>query len=187
VFAEFFTQLIRSGQLFNMIGNALGNLFESMVTGTKSAKAIFYQFLAEILSGLGSMAIAVGGVLLVLPPWLGGNPAMGWALIAAGVAALALAGVFRGLASNAQKQAEPGAGAGAGAGGTSGTAGTAARTGTVIPFPTSGPIPDQIVIINKFDQGGLRAAMKGEDFVTMSDLKGPKNRTLKKAVKKTAT
>ena len=170
---EFFTSILTSlnfaQEAFQAFGNAVSQFFEGLVTGEQNAKAAFLSFLADILTFLGQAALAAGTVMLFLPGFHG----LGIGLIAAGIAALALAGVLRGLASNAQKRSVPTAGAG---GGTAATpaAGVESHPGQVIPFPTTGQGgPSQITIIHKWDQGGMKKALKGEEFVTVSDIRSP--------------
>jgi len=186
VFTQYFKDLIRSGELFNMLGDALGNLFEGMITGTKNAKAIMYNFLAEILSGLGRMAITAGTALLFLPEWLTGvSKAQAALMIAAGVACLALAGVFRGLASNAQDAARASATAGGGAAAaTPGATQNPAIPPNVIPFPTSGQ-GQTVNVTVQLDRSGTKDFLGGKP-ITEEGASGPQARLISRAARKGA-
>lgn len=162
VFSEMFTTVQGATALFEGFGQALSSVFEGIVSGTENAKAAFLNFLATLLMQMGQMAIAIGTIMLFIP----GHHGLGIALIAAGIAAMALAGVFRGLASNAQKSAQ---GAGSGGGSSSG-AGPAPANGPappkVISFPTSGPLSRQPMAVSMtIDRRGFKDALDGHEVV----------------------
>ena len=171
-------EALKSGVIFQQLGQAVSHVFEGLVTGAESAKVVFLRFLAEILAFLGSMAIAAGTVFLFLPGFHG----LGIGLIAAGVAALALAGVLQGVASNLSQSQHASTG---GAATTSGAVtSTTARPGVppqLISFPTSGALGGPMVI--KLDGNQWDRLMKGEAVLTMPGLQGKDNRAVKRALK----
>ena len=131
---------------------------------------------------LGTMFILAAAGFLALPgfQWTSGQ------LFAAGAALLAFGAVLGGVAAKLGQEKKEAASAGGG--GAASTGGTPAGTPTgpinnLIPFPTSGTGPTTITVINKFDKGGLKAVMKGEDFVTNQDIRDTGSKTAR-AIKK---
>jgi hypothetical protein len=173
-------ELIRSGQLFQMFGQAVAGVFEGIVSGTETAKSAFLKFIAQLLMMAGQMAIALGTIYLFTPGFHG----LGIALIAAGIAAMALAGVINGLAANAGKNAAAAGGSGSSsAGGSTAGSGRPEPVNNLIPFNTSSG--GTTVVENHFhlDKGTMRGLLIGDGFMTTQTIRGQHNGPLKAAVK----
>jgi hypothetical protein len=182
-FRAFFSDLILSIEFatvaFQAFGQMIATIFEGLVTGEENAKSAFLNFLASILMWLGSMAIAAGTVFLFLP----GHHGLGVALIAAGIAAMALGGVLRGLASNAQKKPET-AGASAAAGAAPAATVNPPIAPNVIPFPTSGQ-GQTINVTLQLDRSGTKDLLGGKP-ITEEGARGPQARLISRAARKGA-
>ena len=172
-------QLVVTGQLFQQFGQFVSGVFEGLVTGSLNAKAAFLQFLAEILTTVGQTAIAIGTVYLFLP----GHAGLGAALIAAGVAALALAGVFGGLAANARKAEEAGgAGSAAASSRTGVVGGRRERPPIIIPINNISPRNQPVTVSIQLDRQGVTDLLEGREVVTIQGARGPQRRALKRAL-----
>lgn len=194
--AERFTEdWIKSGAIFQVVADGISNAMRRMVANGEdfgaNMKAMFLDLIAQLAEYWGRLFISMGAGMMFI------NPGAGIGLVAAGMALMALAGVFHGLSDKAQKAAAAtgNSAGGAGSSATSGaaSAGVAARPGpptNVIPFPTS-PMGQTIVVHNHFDRGATRTAMRGflegEGFVTESTLSSSTGRTrVGKQIKKLA-
>jgi len=167
--------------------HAFTNAISGAIAGTENlGRALLIGFLtiiSEIAITLGTLfTLAAAGFLFI--------PGLNWssgALFAAGAAMLAFGAVLGGVAMKlGQDNTTASAGGGAGAGSSGGAAGPTGSTdpiNNIIPFPTSGTGPMTITVINRFDKGGLKAVMKGEDFVTNQDILDTGSKTAK-AIKK---
>lgn len=181
-----FVQMIDLQQVMVAGIRAFTNAISGAIAGTQSlGRALLIGFLtiiSEIAITLGTLfTLAAAGFLFI--------PGLNWssgALFAAGAALLAFGAVLGGVALKLgqEKATSSGASGGAASGGGA-AAGTtqSGPTNNIIPFPTSGTGPMTITVINRFDKGGLKAAMKGEDFVQNSDILTSGSRTAR-AIKK---
>jgi hypothetical protein len=179
IFTEMFTTVQGLTAIFQGVGQAVSSVFEGIITGTENAKSAFLNFLATILMQMGQMALAIGTIMLFIPGYGG----LGGGLIAAGIAAMALAGVFRGLASNAQKAAQGGSSAAAGGSASSGGAVTGSGRSTpptnVIPFPTSSSRNNQPMII-QLDRNLSNDLIEGRQVLTRPNIQGKHKDVIRK-------
>jgi hypothetical protein len=184
IVSEMFTTVEGLSAVFQSVGQAISGVFEGLITGTENAKSAFLNFLATLLMQMGQMAIAIGTIYLFIPGYGG----LGAALIAAGIGAEILAGVFKGLASNAQK-AHQGAGSSAAAGGSAGAPAQAQPSPPkVISFPTSGANNSNQPVVIQLDRQASGDLLAGKQVVTMPMLRGATpNTTLGRTVKKLAS
>lgn len=133
-----FTDSLKGGalDLLFAFGNELANVFEAIVTGSKTAGAAFKEMGAAMLMMIGKFCVSLGAVLLVLAMVSILIPGLGWnaaRLAIAGAALLAIGAAA--MAAGAAMSGKTGAsGAGAGSGATAGGGGIGSRTIYMEPY-----------------------------------------------------
>lgn len=169
-------EILRSGQLFLILGQTISGVFESAVSGQESfGKAL----LKGLLNAIAQIATMLGTLFLLAAAGLAFIPGLNWSagpLIAAGIALLAFAGTLAGLASKIGGNSGA-AGAAAGGGGSSAAAGGGGgnreRPPNVIPFPTSGgPQGGDNYTVIKLDRQGTKDFLDGNEVLTKDDATG---------------